>query len=623
MNSMNVYFVSGGRRFRADELPELRLNFRHISSGMETAEIIELYLENHGSAPIPVSCVGLEFDTISLFGNPDDTLRFYMDGLTVVGIAGAAGKDDCDFALDPGFLRFTVSAPSEYHWDEKGVFHAEQVGVLRNMNTGDSMLAGFVTAKKFFCRIQADLLNRRWSAVVDTEKTVLAPGAKLALETLMLASGRCVEPLLCDYARETAIHMRTIPLRPKNPSGWCSYYYYYGKETETAILENARFLAEHRDDLPVEYIQIDDGWQRARGNYVESDPVKFPHGMKWLAEEITVLGFKPGIWVAPFLVAEDTDLFRNHPERLLRDRTGNLLHMGDCCFLDTSRPDSLEWLKEFFRTIRSWGYSYFKLDFTMVETCSGAEYSDRTATRVEAFRRGLEAIREAVGKDAFLLGGTSLLTPCVGLVDGCRISTDVTPFWCVPGFTPESPAIPNVCRNIINRAYMHGRLWLNDPDCLIVREYHNRKKYDHLPSLTLAESRMLATAMILSGGALFLGDRLAELPPERLEMIRKVFALSNGVPAWPVDRMESQIPRIWFRNGAGTRDFPHLLALFNWGESIARFCPGMSSLKLDSDGIYTGEDVWDGGHIAVSSRTPLSVSLGPHSCRFFKLYSGE
>lgn len=623
MIPVNVCFVGGGRRVRADELPGVRLNLRRISSGAGTAQIFELHLENHGSAPAPVSGVELDFGTASLFGNPDDSLRFYKEGLTVVGIAGSGGKDDCDFALDPGFLRFTVSDPSTYRWDEKGVFCAEQIGVLRNMDTGECMLAGFVTAEKFFCRIRADLRNRRWSAFVDTENTVLAPGAAITLETLMLAPGRCAETLLRGYARETAVRMKAVPLRPKNPSGWCSYYYYYGRETENDILENARFLAEHRDILPAEYIQIDDGWQRARGNYVESDPVKFPHGMKWLAEEIAALGFKPGIWVAPFLVAEDTDLFRNHPERLLRDRNGALLRMGDCCFLDTTRPDSLEWLKECFRTIRSWGYSYFKLDFTMVETCSGAVYSDRNATRVQAFRRGLEAIREAVGKDAFLLGGTSLLVPGAGLVDGCRISTDVTPFWCVPGFTPESPAIPNVCRNIINRAYMHGHLWLNDPDCLIVRERHNRKKYDHLPPLTLAESRMLATAMILSGGALFLGDRLAELPPERLEMIRKVFALSNGVPAWPVDRMESQIPRIWFRNGAGTRDFPHLLALFNWDDSAARISVEPSALKLETEKDYPGEDVWDGGRVTVSARTPFTVSLEPHSCRFFTLYPGD
>ena len=590
----SVYITINGKRINIDDLPDLNLAIDKVPNKRDSAEILELRLINRGALPLEVTGVELIFKRAPFFSKKPDSHLFYKEGLTVVGVAGARGECDCDFELDPGFLRFTVSDPSTYSWTKKGVFCAEQVGVLQNKRTGVCSLAGFVTSKKFLCRIAMDMPDNQLTAIIDTEQTVLRPDSEIALEKLMLASGDSTENLLSSYAQET----------------------------ECDILENTRFLSQHRDSMPVEYVQIDDGWQKARGNWLESHPEKFPHGMEWLASEIKKLGFKPGIWVAPFLVSENTEVYQQHREWLLRDSHGELLTMGDNYFLDTSHPDALDWLTECFKTMKAWGYTYFKLDFMMVETCYGARYHDKNITRVQAYRRGLQAIREAVGEDSFLLGGTALLMPTVGLVNGCRISTDVTPFWSVAGHTPESPAIFNVCRNIINRGYMHKHLWLNDPDCLIVREHHNREKYKHVPSLTLAETQMLATAMIMSGGAIFLGDRMEKLSEERLEIIRKVFTLMNGASACPVDRMEGEIPRVWFRPGKGTPNKPHLLGLFNWTDSPDEIKISLAELKLDSRRDYMMSDIWPGGKSSNASEyMSTGIKISSHTCKLLSIYT--
>lgn len=617
-----IHITVNGKRDNLDELPNLKLSIIKISLPGDPTDILELRLKNTGTVSVEIASLELIFTRATFSQQKQDRYSFYKEGLTVVGIAGSRRKDDCDFELDPNFLRFTVSDPSSYTWTKKGVFCAEQIGVLQDKLTGECFLTGFVSCENFFCRIIMDMWNNQLSAIIDTGKTVLEPNTEITLEKLILASGDNAETLLNIYAQETASRMKARTF-PKIPTGWCSYYYYYGQETENDILENARFLSRHRDSMPVEYIQIDDGWQKSRGNWLESHPEKFPHGMEWMATEIQKLGFKPGIWIAPFLVSENTEVYQKHRDWLLRDSQGELLAMGDNYFLDSSHPDALEWLTKCFKTMKNWGYTYFKLDFMMVETCYGAIYHDKNITRVQACRRGLMAIRKAVGDDSFILGGTVLVSPSVGLVDGCRISTDVTPFWCVAGYTPESPAIPNVCRNIINHGYMHRRLWLNDPDCLIVREHHNREKYKHIPSLTLAEVRMLATAMIMSGGAIFLGDRMETLSEERLEIIRKVFSLMNGTAAHPVDRMSKENPQIWMRDG-GSKGNPIMLAFFNWGSSPDNIHVKLADLMLDFTNKYRCEEVWTEIEMPEFFKNPIfEISLDPHTCKLICIYSGD
>jgi alpha-galactosidase len=600
--------------------PELRLSLTALPARAGAGMVTALRLENRGTTAVAVDAVTLVFAAGALFGAPAACYRFYKEGLTAVGVAGARAATDCDFELDPGFLRLTVSAPAAYRWDRPGRLCAEQVGVLARQDTGAALLAGFVTALRYCCRVEllADGPAVALHAVVDTEGLPLPPGESWDLEALLVTPGADVERLLADFAAELGARM-AARLPAQAPAGWCSYYFYYGQETEQAILENARFLAAQPDLLPGACVQIDDGWQQARGNWLVSHPAKFPHGMAWLAREITALGLQPGLWVAPLLVSPDTPLRRAHPDWLLHDHSGELLTMGSDAFLDPTHPAALAWLAEAFTTMRGWGYAYFKLDFLFVATCQGARYHDTAQPRLAAYRRVLQVIRDAVGPTAYLLGGTSLMAANVGLVDGCRIATDVTPFWARADCTPESPAIVNVCRNLINRGYLHRRLWGNDPDCLIVREQHGREKYRHIPSLTLAETRLLASAITLSGGALFLGDRLAMLPPERLAIIRQVVALANGRSAVPLDRLEQTVPRLWWRPGAGTAAQPHLLGVFNWAAAPAEITVPLDRLGLDPDRPWQARDVWP-DQPPPPAAAPLAFALPPHACRLLTLW---
>ncbi len=110
-----------------------------------------------------------------------------------------------------------------------------------------------------------------------------------------------------------------------------------------------------------------------------------------------------------------------------------------------------------------------------------------------------------------------------------RIGPDVAPHWeprpkpRVPGIEGTAPSVANALRNIFARAWMHRRLWLNDPDCLMVRARDT--------DLTGDEIRSLAGAIGASGGMVVVSDDVAELGPEELALLRETLALAREVDA--------------------------------------------------------------------------------------------
>jgi alpha-galactosidase len=106
------------------------------------------------------------------------------------------------------------------------------------------------------------------------------------------------------------------------PRVWCSWYSMYGWINERVFLQALNDFG----DMPFDVFQLDDGWQIAHGDWEANS--KFPSGMKAIADKIKASGRTPGIWLAPFMVAENAQLAKDHPDWLLRDDQGNLIHAG-------------------------------------------------------------------------------------------------------------------------------------------------------------------------------------------------------------------------------------------------------------------------------------------------------
>ena len=76
-------------------------------------------------------------------------------------------------------------------------------------------------------------------------------------------------------------------------SGWCSWYHFFERVSEADVLRNLEALAAARPEIAVDVVQIDDGYQRAIGDWLETN-AKFPRGLAPLAAEIRAAGFIAG-----------------------------------------------------------------------------------------------------------------------------------------------------------------------------------------------------------------------------------------------------------------------------------------------------------------------------------------
>ena len=405
-----------------------------------------------------------------------------------------------------------------------------------------ALLVGFVTAADQLAEVRLKMDGNRWACLAATchlDGIPLAPGARLCSELLIVNAGHDPVLLLEDYGDRLGQRMAArIDGHP--PTGWCTWYYFYGMNTAADVTANVRAI--ERAGLPLQVILIDDGYQTAIGDWLSVEEEKFPQGMAALAEEVRAAGHRPGIWTAPFGAAADSQLATAHPDWLITDETGAPVvaweHWGTPIHaLDVSHPEVQSWLEETFRTLHhEWGYEFFKIDFIFAAAVPGCRH-DSTWTRAQALRRGVEIIRRAIGEDAYLLGCGAPLGPCVGLVDAMRIGPDVDPNWYPIWADRSHPATANALRNTLARAWMHNRLWANDPDCLLVRPRGDES------ALVLNEMRTLVTVIGLTGGLVISSDNLPTLPKGRLRYLRQVLP-PTGHCARPLDLFQHELPRL-------------------------------------------------------------------------------
>ncbi|WP_217208725.1 glycoside hydrolase family 36 protein [Streptomyces sp. AC550_RSS872] len=358
---------------------------------------------------------------------------------------------------------------------------------------------------------------RLWAAVDPTREV---PSIRLVVTDGAVAevsadgpvkewTGATVQSVLGDWADSLQ-----LPAPRPAPTVWCSWYEYFTAVTEDDIHENLR--AMDALDLPIDVVQIDDGYQKALGDWLTlSGRFRSRAG---IADAIRARGRRAGIWTAPFLVDPASDLAAEHPEWLVRDAAGGFTHAGrnwghDLHVLDTTHPEAAAYLTEVFRTLRAEGYDYFKVDFLYAGALDGVRH-DPDVDALTAYRSGIELIRAAIGEDAYLLGCGAPLLASVGLFDAMRVSPDTAPHRRPEADDYSQPGQDPAEFTGVGRQWQHGRLWINDPDCLMARPaVETRERWAaHVEAtgglmassdrlLSLDEWGVTTTRRLLGGGA--------------------------------------------------------------------------------------------------------------------------
>lgn len=318
-------------------------------------------------------------------------------------------------------------------------------------------------------------------------------------------------------------------------AGWTSWFAFRDGVTEADVRRTADAVAEVLAPFGYQIVQIDDGFQRSPigmpANWLEAN-AKFPAGLPGLVRSITGRGLIPGLWTNTTF--HQRDWAEAHPQYFVRRPDGGPAYGNWVGFvMDGSAPGTLDSLvRPVYRELRRMGWRYFKVDALRHLRYEGYNsYRDAFRARgvdpLAAYRGFVQAIRDEVGPESFLLGSWGIRPELVGLLDACRVGDD--------GFGFGGFAQYNSFNNVV---------WRNDPD--------------HI-ELTTDDAFRATMATSLTGSLLMLTDRPEVYRTERAEAAKRAAPVLFALPGqlYDVDPSRSQLIGLASAevSGAGPRPF--------------------------------------------------------------------
>ena len=516
-------------------------------------------------------------------------------------------------------------------WSPAEAAKVETGSYVLARQTGGYSLAGFTTWRTFNAKLRYDA--GRMVVTGDGEGRVVQSGETVALETVSLTSGSDWQDLLFAHAGEIARENHIRLNHPKPYVGWATWDYYGRNWTYEQVAANMDKLLEI---FPAaDFLQIDGGWWPQRGDYTLVRDSLQPEGMKRLGQLIRKKGLIAGIHLDGMRGDSKALVAKEHPDYFLKDDKGGMLvqstmNVGeklDYTFFDFSNPSTAGYFREVMANIRrNWGYDYLKVDFLrfglneFIHTAVGAGTSivphDRGLTSVERFHRGMAAMREGMGPDAYFLACSAVFGPTFGHVDGLRAGADIN---------PQFKQFKKCAVDTSGNFYLHGQVVYNDADYHVVRAKEDqddtRVKAANKDGkdMTLNEAEMWTHYVALCGGPRLNSDNLLTLREER----RALFRFAAGFPTaeryvpldfWSHARDEEDVSSVILTQAKGDV----YVGTFNWTDEDRQIrLSGLTATDLAAFSKVAGAAV------VQTAGDVITVKLPARHSTIFKLAGGN
>lgn len=395
----------------------------------------------------------------------------------------------------------------EFYKYKKNKLHSWTYTYIRG--GGDIILIGSLSEKVGFTIFEYDKKEKSLCIIKDCAG--LKVSKAMTAFDLFVAQGEEGKAFDSYFKTGSYASPRATPC-----TGWTSWYNYYTKVTQANVLEN--LAAFQSRQLPIDIFQIDDGYQHAVGDWLSINE-KFPDGMQSLADKIKQSGYQAGLWLAPIICEKTSDIYKNHKSWVLGKAGYNPGWSGYFYVLDFYNEEVREYLRKVFDTVfNKWRYDLVKLDFLY----AAALIQREDKTRGQIMCELMEFLRELAG-DKLILGCGVPLGAAFGLVDYCRVSSDVALSW-EYGLGKriryrERVSTINALTSTIGRRHLDRRAFLNDPDVFILRSTNN--------SLTVAQRYTLFLLNVLLGSLTFTSDNINEYSEQELELFTTMLHWKN------------------------------------------------------------------------------------------------
>ena len=409
---------------------------------------------------------------------------------------------------------------------------------------------------------------------------------------------------------------------PHAPTGWLSWNTYFDTAGSKENLDEARFAAKWFRPFGMEFWNIE-SWQDNSpklpvSNFhnmdLETYKVQFPEGMKWLADEIRKLGFRPGLWMAPYGTGND-DFYARHKDWFLHASDGKPIRSWNGKYtLDPTAPGALEHLTSIFdKASHEWGYEFFKIDGM---SGRGHGYCAHLYERPEIralmhdpkcpnpFERTVAAYRKGIGEDRVFLACQGHFTGAeAGYADASRTGADIV--------HPNQPVkwenILLQARCTVNQFFAHSNVFWSDPDCMLVSQ----------GALAREQAQVEATVVALPGQQTFAGDKLAELASDRVKLIQQALPVCQTRPG-KLYPMFGHLP-VWDLHVSRSFGDWHVVALFNWSDEEREVSVDWKEIGESRERVFVTWEFWTDAYLG-ERKGCLSAAVPPRGVRLFALH---
>lgn len=399
-----------------------------------------------------------------------------------------------------------------------------------------------------------------------------------------------------------------IAYRPINPNcifrtppvGWMTWYAVKFGASDEVVMRNARGFMEnfrgYTDEKPVLWVDWEWFHDRFEGRGEDNQDMitprtsVYPRGMKPVADDLSVLGFTPALWVSIINDVRTNALWQAHNEWILGESK------TWCGYLwgDPSAPGFCEeYVPTLFGMYRDWGYKAFKWDCLPAAIGKFGELHDKLKNPKllpeEVYRRMVAAGRKAVGPDCYLESCSGENDrPILGAIDffdAGRIGGDIFAW---------HEFLRSGVNQLLNYYPLHGTVFWADADNLVLRAEFS----------SLAQARTRATVYALAGVPITLGDEIAALDAPRIDILRRVMPV---VPMHPASMVRNRCPGGLMESTADfARDFGswRLKAWSNFttNETLS------ASFAAPGCAVW---DFWNDRLVTADCRSPQRLSVEP------------
>ncbi|MER5906989.1 carbohydrate-binding protein [Streptomyces mirabilis] len=403
-----------------------------------------------------------------------------------------------------------------------------------------------------------------------------------------------------------------------NPDGDYSYL------TEANVLKQTDALAAKLKNYGYDHVNIDAGWWMDKtwktgfDQYGRQtpDPVRFPHGMKSVADHIHSKGLKAGIYLPVGLekgaYGDGSTPIWNAPGCTTADivypdlRTTN--GWDNAYKIDFDKPCAQKYIDSQAQQFADWGYDFLKLDGVGPGSFkSGDNYNN--VPDVAAWQQAIATAGRPIHLELSWSLDIGHAADWKKYSNGWRIDTDVE-CYCNTLVTWE---------NSVNDRWDDAPAWSrkagpggwNDLDGIDVGN-------GEMDGLTKAERQSYMTLWAINKSPLFTGDDLTKLDSYGVSLLtnKDVIAVDqNDSPvARPVTTVGDQ--QVW---GTKNADGSYTVALFNLADSPASVTAQWASLGFT--GSASVRDLWNKANLG-TYKNKITEALPAHGSRLFTVKPG-